>query len=173
MSAREKQKVCMLGATGVGKTSLVERFVSSIFHEDYRTTVGVKIQTREVVRAGRLVSLVIWDLSGEDEFQRVRMSYLRGAAGYLLVADGTRRETLRTAEELERLARSVLGAAPFVLVLNKRDRGSEWEIGERELASFTRRRSPIVLTSAKTGEGVEEAFDLLVDAIAARTEATP
>src|SRR5262245_4193205 len=93
----QKLKVCMIGGTAVGKTSLVMQFVSSIFHERYSTPIGVKIHARRVQRGSTTVDLILWDLSGEDEFQGVQPAYLRGASGYLLVADGTRRETLDTA----------------------------------------------------------------------------
>src|SRR5262249_42909398 len=101
----EKLKICMVGATAVGKTRLVERFVSSIFHERYATTIGVKIQARTVRRGDRSFNMILWDLSGQDEFQSVRPEYLRGAAGYLVVIDGTRRETVDTAISLQAIAR--------------------------------------------------------------------
>src|ERR1700675_4666549 len=88
-----QKKVCMIGSFSVGKTSLIQRFVSSIFSDRYLTTVGVKIDKKVVRVDGEDVTLVLWDLYGEDEFQKMRMSYLRGASGYLLVADGTRRAT--------------------------------------------------------------------------------
>jgi GTPase SAR1 family protein len=64
---------------------------------------------------------VIWDIYGNDDFQKLRSSYLRGASGYLLVADGTRRATLNTAEELRRLTEDHIGRVPFVLAVNKAD----------------------------------------------------
>ena len=73
------KKVCMLGGFAVGKTSLVARFVHSIFSDRYRTTIGVKID-KKLVRAGEEeLSLILWDIHGDDEFQRVRPTYLRGA----------------------------------------------------------------------------------------------
>src|SRR5438046_1225894 len=96
----DKRKVCMLGATGVGKTSLVTRFVRSIFSTTYQTTVGVRIDKKRVACAGRELDLVIWDLSGEDEFQSVQLPYVRGAAGLLVVVDGTRGATADTALRL-------------------------------------------------------------------------
>ena len=77
----EKKKICMVGACGVGKTSLVRRFVESIFDESYQTTIGVKIDKKLLELDGREVTLVIWDLAGEDEFAQVREAHLRGAAG--------------------------------------------------------------------------------------------
>jgi small GTP-binding protein len=75
-----QRKVCMLGATSVGKSSLVRRFVESIFSEKYQATIGVKIDRKLVQVDDTQVSLLLWDLQGEDEFQRVRLSYLRGAS---------------------------------------------------------------------------------------------
>jgi small GTP-binding protein len=163
----EKFKICLIGATAVGKTSLVLRFMSSIFQERYETTIGVKIQARDLQRGDHNVKLIVWDLSGEDEFQSVQPSYLRGAAGYLIVVDGTRRETIDTAITLEAAARATVGDAPFVVVLNKADLTVSWDIDKRTLDALHRRSWTLCRTSAKTGEGVEEAFELLVDAILA------
>jgi small GTP-binding protein len=85
-----QKKICMLGAFAVGKTSLVARFVESIFSDRYHTTVGVKIEKKTLQVSGQQWNLIVWDLAGEDEFMQIRMSYLRGSSGYLLVADGTR-----------------------------------------------------------------------------------
>ena len=157
----EKLKVCMLGATAVGKTSLVARFVSSVFSERYATTIGVRIHARRVSLDERLVDLIIWDLSGEDEFQNVQPSYLRGASGYLLVIDGTRRETIDTAIALQERAQRTTGNASFIAVLNKIDLAGSWYLGDEALARLHGRGWSVLRTSAKTGEGVGEAFNQL------------
>lgn len=77
-----KKKVCMLGAFAVGKTSLVERFVKSIFSEKYVTTVGVKIDKKSMQFDNEQIELLLWDIHGEDEFQKVRPSYLRSNSRY-------------------------------------------------------------------------------------------
>ena len=105
-----QKKLCMIGAFAVGKTSLVARFVKSIFSEKYLTTVGVKIDKKTLGVGDQEVTLIVWDLAGEDEFLQVRMSYLRGSAGYFLVADGTRRATLDKAIELQQRAETVRAA---------------------------------------------------------------
>ena len=162
----EKLKICMVGASAVGKTSLVERFVTSIFREDYSTTIGVKILTRRIRRGERTFNVVLWDLSGQDEFQSVRSEYLRGAAGYLVVIDGTRRETVDTAISLQQVAGEATRGSPFLMVLNKADLVVSWDVDPRIVQTLESRGWTLVRTSAKTGEGVERAFDLLVDAIA-------
>src|SRR5580765_6356878 len=109
----------MLGGFGVGKTSLVSRFVHSIFSDTYLTTIGVKIDKKTVDVDAERVDMVVWDIHGEDEFQKVRMSYLRGASGYLLVVDGTRRASLDVALGLHANAREMLGQVPAILAINK------------------------------------------------------
>jgi small GTP-binding protein len=162
-----QKKICMLGGFGVGKTSLVSRFVSSIFSDKYLTTVGVKVD-KKTVRAGAAdMTLMLWDIYGEDEFQTVRDSYLRGASGYLLVADGTRHATLETAAQLQRRAESILGPVPFLLLLNKSDLDREWQVDERALLALVERGWRVVKTSAKTGAAVEESFMTLAAAMAA------
>jgi small GTP-binding protein len=89
-----QKKICLLGAFGVGKTSLTRRYVDSIFSDTYLTTVGVKIDKKAVRVGANDVNLLIWDIAGEDDVSAVRTSYLRGAAGYLLVVDVTRAQTL-------------------------------------------------------------------------------
>jgi small GTP-binding protein len=150
-----QKKICMLGASAVGKTSLVRRFVHSIFSERYHTTVGVKIDKKQLSVDGRDVLLMLWDLHGEDEFQSVRISYLRGSSGHLLVADGTRPETLKRAYALQP---TMDKGVPFVLVLNKADLEAEWAVTDADLDEAKQRGWTVVRASAKTGAGVEEAF---------------
>ena len=155
-----QKKICLVGAAGVGKTSLVRRFVESIFDESYQTTIGVKIDKKRLALDGREVTLVIWDMAGEDEFAQVRSSHLRGASGYLLVADGSRKSTLATARSLEQKIRATLGSVPFILLLNKYDLVDEWE--SDVLADVEQLEWPHIHTSAKTGVGVDAAFQELV-----------
>jgi hypothetical protein len=156
-----QKKVCMLGAFAVGKTSLVERFVRSLFSDRYLTTVGVKIDKKVVAVGGAEVGLVIWDLAGEDQFQRVRTSYLRGASGYLLVVDGTRRGTLDEAARIQDRVEGEHGKLPFVVLLNKADLEAEWELHGAANLELGQRGWVTVRTSAKSGDGVERAFSEL------------
>jgi small GTP-binding protein len=153
-----QKKICMLGAFAVGKTSLVRRFVESIFSEAYHTTVGVKIDKKTVHVNATEVDLVLWDLYGDDDFQKIRWSYFQGASGYLLVADGTRRGTLEKALLLEERVRQETGAVPFVFVINKSDLLKDWEVDAAAEAQLQAKNWTVLRSSAKTGEGVEEAF---------------
>jgi small GTP-binding protein len=160
-----QKKICMLGAFAVGKTSLVQRFVKSIFTDRYLSTVGVKIDKKEVEVGGETVNLILWDLAGEDEFHRVQASYLRGAAGYLLVVDGTRQSTLETAFTIHERVERELGEVPFVVVMNKADLAEEWEIEPLMLEDMEQRGWQVRRSSARTGEGVEEVFRSLAEKV--------
>ena len=153
-----KKKICMVGAFAVGKTSLVQRFVKSIFDDKYLTTVGVKIDKKAVEVNGTAVELLLWDIQGEDELSKMRLSYLKGAAGYLFVVDGTRSATLDTALEIEKLAEASKLGAPSIILINKSDLEYQWEISEEEVQSLTADGRTVIKTSAKNGTGVEEAF---------------
>ena len=160
-----QKKICLIGAFAVGKTSLVERFVKSIFSERYQTIIGVKIDKKIVSVEGEDVTLVLWDLVGQDEFRAVEIGYLRGSAGYLLVADGTRRATLECAVDLQARAQETIGPVPFRFLVNKADLASEWEVTDEDLAEIAGRGWTVGRTSAKTGENVEAAFASLAKAV--------
>lgn len=156
-----QKKICMLGTFAVGKTSLVQRFVQSIYSDKYHTTVGVKIDKKQVQVGDAEMMLLLWDVEGAETAHDLRKSYLRGAAGYLLVADGTRHETFYKALEIQTRAQETVGEVPFLFLINKADLFDQWTVDPRETEALRQKRWQIVETSAKTGAGVEEAFLML------------
>ncbi|MBN1148863.1 MAG: GTP-binding protein [Anaerolineales bacterium] len=167
MTAVQK-KICLLGDISVGKTSLINRFVYDRFDERYLSTIGVKVSRKELpLRQGRPAHLLIWDLAGNEDFSGVRLNYLQGAAGALLVCDLTRASTLESLTEYARQLRQIAPKAALIMLANKNDLVDEREITPAALAEVARQLgapAPL-LTSAKTGEGVEQSFLKLADAI--------
>jgi small GTP-binding protein len=153
-----KKKICMLGYYGVGKTSLVSQFVHQLFSDKYQTTVGVKIDKKIVRLNGNEVTLMLWDLAGEEDDVPVKLNYVRDASGYLLVVDGRRRKTLDVALRIHERVRNEIGPRPFILLANKADERDRWEIADSDLHDAAARGSTVLETSAKTGEKVEQAF---------------
>lgn len=153
----------MLGTFAVGKTSLVRRFVESIYTSKYHTTVGVKVDKKIVKVGEEEMALLLWDIEGTESGLEFRKSYLRGAAGYLLVVDGTRRDTLYTALALQTLAEETIGAVPFLMLMNKSDLADMWQIDKREREALEQKNWKVIDTSAKTGRGVEAAFLALAE----------
>jgi len=164
-----KYKVCMLGAFAVGKTSLVQRYVNSIFDEKYQTTLGVKIDRKSLQSNKGLVELILWDLAGEDEFMKVRGSYLRGSAGAVLVADGTRGETLDIALELKERLDAEVGKVPVVLLINKSDLTASWNIDTNRFEQLRDGGMQVIETSALNSDNVDYAFENLTAQIVEAT----
>ena len=153
-----KKKICMLGYYGVGKTSLVSQFVNHLFADKYQTTVGVKIDKKMVAVEGREVTLMLWDVAGEEDNAPVKLNHVRGASGYLLVVDGRRSKTLDAALSIQQRVETEIGQRPFLLLVNKADERASWELQDVEVAGLAARGWTVLETSAKTGENVEEAF---------------
>lgn len=158
------RKICLLGDFGVGKTSLVARFIHQTFTERYLTTIGVKIDTRQIERKdGTQVKLVIWDLAGAATLNVAGRAYVQGAAGMLFVCDATRSETLASVLELRHQARKAVGARPALLLVNKSDLVGSIEIESAALMAASGLFDAVHRTSARTGENVAEAFLQLVE----------
>ena len=157
------KKICLIGSFAVGKTSLVRRFVESCFDEKYQTTIGVKIDKKITTVRGKDVQLIIWDLEGRDDFTELNTTYLRGAAGYFLVADSTRKDTFDIALKVHERANAYLGDTPFVFLLSKTDLETQRRVANEEIESLEAKGWITFETSAKTGKNVEEAFIALSD----------
>ncbi len=153
-----QKKICMVGVFATGKTSMVRRFVESIFSERYHSTVGVKIDRKRVRVRDDDVNLLLWDLEGKTESEGLRTSYLRGAAGVIYVADGTRRDTYDQLFSLRQDVEATLGRVASVVALNKRDLTDLWQLEQMDYDRLADKGLRCILTSAKTGEGVEDAF---------------
>jgi small GTP-binding protein len=159
-----QKKICMVGVFGTGKTCLVQRYVHSIFSTRYLGTVGVKIDRKEVQAGGRPVVLMLWDLEGRDSHRDISPSYLRGAHGVIYVVDGTRRETYDQIFEIRDIVARAAGDIPSVVALNKTDLVDEWTLDAHAEESLATRGWHTLRTSAKTGDGVDAAFQWLANA---------
>jgi small GTP-binding protein len=162
-----QKKVCMVGVSAVGKTSLVSRYVYQRFQNRYLSTIGTTISRKEVdlQLPDRLVKvkLIIWDLAGTEHFSTVMQSYFRGVSGVLMVCDLTRPETLSALMYHIRQLREIKASTSFVIVGNKMDLEEERQISNADLEALSESHGvPYFLSSAKTGEQVERVFQSLV-----------
>jgi small GTP-binding protein len=171
------KKVCLLGEFAVGKTSLVRRFVYDAFDDKYISTIGVKVSRKTVVVPHEDepidLNMMLWDLAGSEEFNRVRASYFRGATGAVLVCDVTRPETLAGlltyAQDLTR----VCPGASFVVAGNKSDLVDEQQITLADLEGAAEAIEAATgcgsvscyATSARTGQDVETLFRYLAERV--------
>jgi small GTP-binding protein len=168
MNTIVQKKVCLLGDFGVGKTSLVRRFVEDRFDDRYLTTIGVKISRKTIARSYGSMSMLVWDLAGSTGFDSfTNPSYMQGTAGAVIVCDLTRRETLTIIAEYARQTRIINSRTHLVFVGNKVDLESERVILDRDLreVSATFGDGTFFLSSAKTGTQVEDIFFSLAEKI--------
>ncbi len=156
-----KKKVVMLGSFAVGKTSLVQQFVNSIFSDKYQTTIGVKIDQKTVNIDGQEINLLLWDIHGNDDYQKVKPAYLMGASGCFIVIDGTRKASLDVANELIETVINTIPKAIIVILINKLDLKDDWDINADEINELKSRGFQLIETSAKTNYSVDEAFDTI------------
>lgn len=160
-----KKKICMLGDFGVGKTSLIRRFVERSFTDQYLSTVGVKISRKGLTfpDLNQEIELLIWDIEGQTKFKAVAPSYLQGAAGVLIVGDVTRPETIQHFQDHVRLFFASSPQGRVILALNKTDL-IDPEVSEK-LEQFLRDSMENILgiyqTSAKTEKNVDLMFETL------------
>jgi small GTP-binding protein len=165
MSTVIQKKICMLGDFAVGKTSLVQRYVYNLFSDSYMSTIGVNICRKELTLSNDVVvRLLIWDLAASEKFNGTRTSYLKGTAGALLVCDLTRPQTLHNLSKYYQRLREVSPQTTVFILGNKSDLLLEEIKTINQIAvKASEYNIPYGITSAKTGEGVENAFINLVD----------
>ncbi len=169
-----KAKVCLVGDLAVGKTSLIRRFVLDAFEDRYQTTLGAKV-TKKVLLipvpehdVAAQMDLTIWDVMGQPGFQELlREAYFYGARGVIAVADLTRRSTLIDLAGWIDGVERVVGKVPVLVAVNKADLAAHADYGEKEIRNVAEAYdADFIMTSAKTGARVEEAFQRLGTAVA-------
>lgn len=169
-----KTKVCLVGDNGVGKTSLIRRYVLDAFEDKYLSTLGTKVMKKEVEvsfpkeNLAATMDMLIWDIMGQHGFQELlKEAYFYGARGILAVVDITRKSTLEGLDDWIACVEDVAGPLPMLIAVNKTDLADQAEFG---LPEVTERCDALgcgyFWTSAKTGENVEAAFARLATLVA-------
>jgi small GTP-binding protein len=160
------KKICLIGNSGVGKTSLIKRFILDIFDDKYLKTLGTKVSKKDVTieypeKDLKInLTMMVWDIMGQETFRALLQdSYFYGARGALAVCDATKVETLKVLEQWVESLYGTAGKVPIVFVANKSDLKKSIKVKEKTLKNFVGKYdAPYVYTSAKTGDNVEKAF---------------
>ena len=157
-------KLILGGEGGVGKTSMVHRFVENSFQTDYKSTIGTSIMKKECEFEGlnSKVRFVMWDLAGQAQFKRVRQSYISKAEAGILAYDVTRKETFDSVESWYKEIKSVSPTISIILVGNKIDLIENRVVSTEEGEEIAKKLNlSYIETSAKTGENINDAFKML------------
>ena len=162
MDAAYKLKIVLLGDFAVGKTSLIRRFVFDEFQDSYLTTIGVKVTRKETdIKDYGRTDLLLWDIAGSDKFNIVSPEYIKGAAGGIIVADVTRKDTVENIASNADLVKKLNPQALISIALNKIDISDDVDGIINTARDIMKKYTlnwcePVTLTSAKTGMNVEK-----------------
>jgi small GTP-binding protein len=152
------KKIVLVGHFGVGKSSLIRRFVQDAFSEDYKVTIGVQIHKKEIVLNDKNLTFIIWDIEGKDDLDKIRKSYLLGTSGFIYVIDPTRNSTyINFNNEIDYIHKN-FPTAFLITVASKSDL-----IEEKEFIQELAINNLVVdiFSSAKTGMNVQRIFEQL------------
>jgi small GTP-binding protein len=175
-----KVKICFIGDAGVGKTSLIKRYVLDVFDDRYIATIGTKVtkkvietkdsKTGEPVR----VMMLVWDIMGQKGFRELlREAYFFGAHGAIAVCDVTNRETLDELRYWIKALTDVAGDVPIVFAGNKADLENGAVLHEEDVKALADKyNAPEFMASAKTGQNVETIFKALAEKIVSKMHST-
>ena len=160
---RLRRKVCLLGAPGVGKTSLVRRFVEHRFDEDDESSIAMQVSKGTVELGDISLEMMLWDPEGSEAWGQYNRSFISGASGLMFVVDSTKPRTLDHLLEAQTKGRGFIGSRPAVLILNKVDLAKDAVLTEAQLDAASKLNWHIAQASAKSGDSVDEAFMKLAE----------
>ncbi|QTE22907.1 Rab family GTPase [Polaribacter cellanae] len=149
------KKVLLVGNFGVGKTSLIRRFVLNQFSEDYISTIGVRVSSKVVAYENQEIKLLIWDVAGTSGDEKIPKAYFLGASAAMFVFDVSREETYLSIDKHLASIKELSGLQNITIVGNKKDLLSKEEL---ETVIDTVSVKIDLITSAKEDDNVEDAF---------------
>lgn len=152
-------KIIVIGDPAVGKTSLILRFTDNAFRQTYLPTIGTNLSDKVITCENENIELVFWDIAGQSKFNKARKNFYKGAHGIIVVFDLTSHETFDNVKAWYEDATSVLGSIPCYIIGNKLDISENRAVDDEEITSLAQELScDVLLTSALTGDHVDEAF---------------
>ena len=161
-------KLILIGASGVGKTEILDKYLNDNFRENTQSTVGVELGTKTIQKDKDIIKFQIWDLAGQERYKSIASAYYRGTKGCLLVYDITNKSSFDKVDEFINEFKIINNATDteFILIGNKSDLEKERQVSKEEgVEKSNKYNIGFLETSASSGDGIKEAFDKLVNDI--------
>ena len=160
-------KVIILGDQAVGKTCILVKYTDKVFSASHIATIGIDFKTKTLCVENKVIRLQIWDTAGQERFRKLTQNYYKGAMGIILVFDCTKRSSfLNIKEWVESIKEHANSNSTILLVANKTDMDSLREVSSEESRQLAEEMGVMhIETSAKNGQNIQEAFQLLASEI--------
>ena len=168
-------KIVLIGDTCVGKSCILVRFSDDIFNDSYVTTIGVDFRFKTMVVNNKVAKIQIWDTAGQERYRSITTAYYRGAAAIIICCDCTNKESFNNINNwIEEIGKYTdKDSVDKIVLMNKCDLVEERCIDKNEINKFEKESGIKVLeVSAKTGEGIDKAFEYVIAKLIDKNEKT-
>ena len=166
-------KLVLIGDTCVGKSCILVRFSDDIFNDNYVTTIGVDFRFKTMVIKNKVAKIQIWDTAGQERYRSITTAYYRGAAAIIICCDCTNKESFNNVKNwIEEIAKYTdENTVDKIVFMNKCDLSEERIIKKDEIEKFEKEnRIKVLEVSAKTGEGIDNAFEYIISKLIDKNE---
>ena len=160
-------KLILIGSSGVGKSSILKRYIQKIFNAEYTCTIGVDFFMKSLNISNKSIKLQLWDTAGTEKFKSITTGYYRGANAAFVVFDLTYKSSFESVSEwIQNYYKySNPDSEKYVILIgNKSDLKEKREISEEEIYDFAKNNKiKYFETSAKNGENIDECFYFIAE----------
>ena len=165
-------KIVLIGDTCVGKSCILVRFSDDVFNENYVTTIGVDFRFKTMIVKNKIAKIQIWDTAGQERYRSITTAYYRGAAAIIICCDSTNKESFYNINNwIDEISKYTDKEVDKLILMNKCDLVDDRQIDKSEMAKFEKENGiKIMEVSAKTGNGIDKAFEYIIEKLIDKNE---
>ena len=164
--------IVLIGYTYVGKSCILVRFSDDVFVENYVTTIGVDFRFKTMIVKNKIAKIQIWDTAGQERYRSITTAYYRGAAAIIICCDSTNKESFYNINNwIDEISKYTDKDVDKLVLMNKCDLIQERQIDKNEISKFEKENGlKIMEVSAKTGNGIDKAFEYIIERLIDKNE---